>query len=130
MSAGPLDPNVRPLEWVGSSLADLKTLPPAVQRQVGHSLYLVQTGVRPVNAKTLSGFGGAGVLEIVADHRGDAYRAVYTVKFREAVFVLHVFQKKSRDRIKTPKHDIDLVRARLKAATELYQTLYGGEDAL
>ena len=121
------EPEVRPLEWVGSALADLKRLPRSVQRRMGHNLYLVQIDVKPLNAKPLSGFGGASVLEIVEDHGGGTYRAVYTVRFREAVFVLHVFQKKSKRGITTPKADVDLIKTRLKTAAELYESLYRSE---
>lgn len=82
----------------------------------GFALHLAQTGKKHVNAKPLRGFGGAGVLEVVEDHLGDTYRAVYTVKIDDAVYVLHCFQKKSKQGIETPKHDMDLIRERLKAA--------------
>jgi phage-related protein len=92
-------------------------------------LYLAQIDTKPINAKTLSGFGGASVLEIVEDHGGGAYRAVYTVRFREAVFVLYVFQMKSKKGIKTPRADIDLIKARLKTASDMYDSLYGSETS-
>lgn len=82
----------------------------------GFALHLAQTGKKHANAKPLRGFGGAGVLEVVEDHLGDTYRAVYTVKIDDAVYVLHCFQKKSKQGIETPKHDMDLIRERLKAA--------------
>ena len=82
----------------------------------GFALHLAQTGKKHANAKPLRGYGGAGVLEVVEDHLGDTYRAVYTVKIDEAVYVLHCFQKKSKQGIETPKHDMDLIRERLKAA--------------
>ena len=82
----------------------------------GFALHLAQTGKKHVNAKPLRGFGGAGVLEVVEDHLGDTYRAVYTVKIDDAVYVLHCFQKKSKQGIETPKHDMDLIRERLKVA--------------
>ena len=82
----------------------------------GFALHLAQTGKKHANAKPLRGFGGAGVLEVVEDHSGDTYRAVYTVKIDDAVYVLHCFQKKSKQGIETPKHDMDLIRERLKAA--------------
>lgn len=90
--------------------------PRAVQRIFGYALYLAQQGERPPEAKVLKGFGGAGVLELVEDHRGDTYRAVYTVRFATRVYVLHVFQKKSKHGIATPKHEMDLIRERLKIA--------------
>ena len=82
----------------------------------GFALHLAQTGKKHAKAKPLRGFGGAGVLEVVEDHLGDTYRAVYTVKIDDAVYVLHCFQKKSKQGIETPKHDMDLIRERLKAA--------------
>ena len=82
----------------------------------GFALHLAQTGKKHANAKPLRGFGGAGVLEVVEDLLGDTYRAVYTVKIDDAVYVLHCFQKKSKQGIETPKHDMDLIRERLKAA--------------
>jgi phage-related protein len=106
----------RPLEWVGSSYKDLMTLPAQVRRMFGFALSLAQVGDRHDAAKVLKGFGGAGVLEVVEDDVGGTYRAVYTVKFAEAVFVLHCFQKKSKRGIATPKEDMDIINARLKIA--------------
>jgi phage-related protein len=106
----------RPLEWIGSSKKDLMALPPEVVDVFGYALYLAQTGERHDQAKPLRGFGSAGVLEVVEDWRGNAYRAVYTVRFSARVFVLHVFQKKSKSGIATPKPDMDLIKDRLKAA--------------
>ena len=89
----------KPLEWIASSYKDLMALPPDVRRRFGYALSLAQMGDQDDAAKALKGFGGAGVLEIIEDDAGGTYRAVYTVKFAEAVFVLHCFQKKSkRDR--------------------------------
>ena len=82
----------------------------------GYALYLAQIGQKHEQAKPLRGFGSAGVLEDVEDWRGDAYRAVYTVRYQVRVFVLHVFQKKSKSGTATPKSDLDLIRNRLKAA--------------
>lgn len=106
----------KPLVWIGSSKKDLKALPDGVMDVFGYALYLAQTGGKHDQAKPLQGFGSAGVLEVVEDFRGNAYRAVYTVRFEERVFVLHVFQKKSRSGIATPKPDMDLIRKRLKVA--------------
>ncbi|HEY1632348.1 MAG TPA: type II toxin-antitoxin system RelE/ParE family toxin [Rhizomicrobium sp.] len=86
----------KPVEWVASSYKDFIAFPGAVQDSMGFALYIAQTGGMPRSAKPLKGFGGAGVLEIVEDHRGDAYRAVYTVRFENAVYVLHAFQKKAK----------------------------------
>ncbi len=106
----------RPLEWIGSSYKDLMALPPDVRRFFGFALSLAQAGDQHDAAKVLKGFGGAGVLEIVEDDTGGTYRAVYTVRFEEAVFVLHCFQKKSKRGIETPKEDMNIIRARLKVA--------------
>lgn len=106
----------RPLEWIGSSHKDLMALPMDVRRLFGFALSLAQAGDRHDAAKVLKGFGGAGVLEVVEDNVGGTYRAVYTVKFAEAVFVLHCFQKKSKRGITTPKEDMDIIHARLKIA--------------
>lgn len=92
-----------------------------------HALDFAQHGEQHAAAKALKGFGGAGVLEVVEDDTGGTYRAVYTVKFAEAVFVLHCFQKKSKSGTATPKHDIDLIRARLKIAEALAQELRHGK---
>ena len=88
---------------------------------VGYGLHVAQIGGLPDGAKPLKGFSGAGVVEIVEQHFGDAYRTVYTVRFEEAVYVLHAFQKKSKQGIKTPKSDIELIRARLKLAEDDHQ---------
>ena len=106
----------KPLEWIGSSYKDLLALPDDVRRHFGFALSLAQAGDKHDDAKVLKGFGGAGVLEVVEDDAGGTYRAVYTVKFAEAVFVLHCFQKKSKRGIATPKEDMDIVHARLKIA--------------
>ncbi|HBR51533.1 MAG TPA: addiction module toxin RelE [Nitrospira sp.] len=109
----------RPLEWIGSSYKDLMALPADVRRFFGYALSLAQAGDQYDDAKVLKGFGSAGVLEVVEDDRSGTYRAVYTVKFKEAVFVLHCFQKKSKHGIATPKEDLDIIRARLKVAEAL-----------
>ena len=113
----------KPLEWIASSHKDLMALPSDVRRRFGYALSLAQIGDQDDAAKVLKGFGGAGVLEVVEDDAGGTYRAVYTVKFAEAVFVLHCFQKKSKRGIATPKSDMDIIRARLKVADALAQEL-------
>lgn len=107
---------MKPLEWIGSAKKDLIALPAAVVDVFGYALYLAQIGAKHQQAKALKGFGSAGVLEVVEDSRGGAYRAVYTVRFATRVFVLHVFQKKAKSGIATPKGDLDLIRSRLKLA--------------
>jgi phage-related protein len=111
----------KPLFWVGSSKKALKSFPLEVRRMIGFALFQAQAGSKHVAAKPLKGFGGAGVLEVVEDHEGNAFRAVYTVKFAGAVYVLHAFQKKSTKGVKTPKAEMDLLRKRLKAAEEHYE---------
>jgi phage-related protein len=112
----PLPPAEKSLKWIGSSYKDLMALPVDVRRFFGFALSLAQAGDKHDAAKVLKGFGGAGVLEVVEDDVGGTYRAVYTVKFAEAVFVLHCFQKKSKRGIATPKEDMDIIYARLKTA--------------
>jgi phage-related protein len=111
---------LKPLVWVGSSLEDLKVFPDEVRRAMGYALYFAQTGQKHPDAKPLKGFSGAGVLEVVEASEGNAYRAVYPVKFADVVYVLHAFQKKSRKGIKTSQADMDKVRARLKLAAEIH----------
>ena len=106
----------KPAIWVGSSRGDLRDFPNEVRRDIGFALSFAQRGEKHPASKPLKGFKGAGVLEIVEDHRGDTYRAIYTVRFASAVYVLHAFQKKSKSGIETPKHEIDLIKARLKWA--------------
>ena len=101
---------MKPVHWTGSSLDDLREFPAKIQDDIGYALYVAQMGGKHVHAKPLKGFKGAGVLEIVEDHDGETYRAVYTVRLAAAIYVLHVFQKKSRHGIATPKPDIDLIR--------------------
>jgi len=109
----------KPLYWIGSSKKDLLALPTRVVRFFGHALDFAQQGDQHDAAKILKGFGGGGVLEIVESDVGGTYRAVYTVKFEAAVFVLHCFQKKSKSGIATPKRDMVIIRARLKVAEAL-----------
>jgi phage-related protein len=107
---------VKPLEWIGSSYKDLLALPTEVVSEFGFALFQAQVGEQHVCAKVLKGFGGAGVLEVVESDVGGTYRAVYTVQFAEAVYVLHCFQKKSKQGIATPKQDMDIIQSRLKVA--------------
>ncbi len=104
-----------------STKADLKKFPPEVRRTVGIAIFSAQWGAKDANAKPLKGFGGAGVLEVVASFDGDSYRAVYTVRFEEAVYVLHCFQKKSKSGIATPKQDLELIKSRLRDAEVEHQ---------
>ena len=115
--------NEKPLEWIGSSFKDLMVLPADVRRLFGFALSLAQSGDKHDAAKVLRGFGGAGVLEVVEDDVGGTYRAVYTVKFAEAAFVLHCFQKKSKRGIATLKEDMNIINARLKIAEAYIKVL-------
>ena len=112
--------SLMPVEWVGSSHKDMKAMPEEVQDTFGFALYLAQLGEKHPDAKPMKGFTGAGVLEIVEDYSSDTYRAVYTVRFADAVYVLHVFQKKSKHGIATPKEEIEKVKSRLKIAEEMH----------
>jgi phage-related protein len=116
-------PEVRPLKWVGSSKSNLIAFPDEVRKAMGHALYLAQIGTKAPKAKPLQGFGGAGVLEVVSDFDGDTFRAVYTVKFRGIVFVLHAFQKKSKKGIRTPQAEIELIKRRLKSAADAFNEI-------
>ena len=118
--------NEKPLHWVGSSKSDFLGFPEKVVDDVGYALGAVQLGGHPASAKIWKGLG-PGVFEIVEDHRSGTYRAVYTVRFREAVYVLHAFQKKSPSGIRTARLDVDLVAKRLKAAKDDYEVRYGKE---
>jgi phage-related protein len=106
----------KPIKWVGSAKRDLDATTEGVKDVFGHAIDLAQAGGKHPDAKVLTGFGSAGVLEVIKDDSGDTYRAVYTVKFSGWVYVLHCFQKKSKSGIKTPKEDMELIHARLKAA--------------
>ena len=118
----------KPLYWVGSSKRDLLRFPEAVKDTIGSALSVAQFGGKHPAAKPWKG-EGPGVLEIVEDYRGNAYRAVYTVSFERAVYTLHAFQKKSPRGIKTAKHDLKLVSERLKAAHQDYEERYGKDEA-
>ena len=110
----------RALVWLGSSRKDLSAFPEDVRYMMGHALWLAETGSKHPDAKPLQGFGGAGVLEVVEDHEGNAYRTVYTLTLPDAVFVLHAFQKKAKRGVATPKRDMELIRQRLKQAEEMH----------
>ena len=111
----------KPIKWVSSAKRDLDAMPEDVKDVFGHAIDLAQAGGKHQDAKVMTGFGSAGVLEVVEDHHGDTYRAVYTVKFAGWVYVLHCFQKKSKSGIATPKPDMDLIKTRLKAAKQDFE---------
>ena len=114
----------KPLDWVGSSKKDFLGFPEPVKDEMGNALGVAQFGGRHPSAKPWKG-QGPGVFELVEDHDGDTYRAVYTVRFQEVVYVLHAFQKKSPNRIRTAQLDIDMVERRLKVAQQYYQLRHG-----
>lgn len=114
------DNMLKAVEWIGTSRADLKRFPDRVQDRMGFAIYQAQAGLRHRDAKPLKGFG-SGVLEVVSRHDGDTFRAVYTVRFETAIYVLHAFQKKAQRGIATPKKELDTVRRRLRAAERHYR---------
>src|SRR5688572_20271012 len=114
----------KPLHWVGSSKRDFLSFPAAVKEDMGNALGIAQFGGTSPTAKPWKGLG-PGVLEIVESHEGDAYRAVYTVRYEKALYVLHAFQKKSPSGIRTAKRDVDLVAERLKTAERDHEEHYG-----
>ena len=101
--------------WMGNALGVLKVFPSAVHEEVGHALYMAQRGEKNISAKPLKGVG-PGVLETVSDHRGGTFRAVYTVRLGDRVYVLHALQRKSKRGIATPQAEVDVIRRRLKVA--------------
>jgi len=112
-------PSFKPVVWVGPSRNDLRGFPEPVRDHMGYALYVAQCGGKHRDAKPLKGFGGAGVVEIVKDYRGDSFRAVYTLRFAGAVYVLHAFQKKSKTGRETPGRDMDLVKQRRREAEQM-----------
>ena len=116
MKGGP----TKPLRWMGSSLRDLRSFPHEIRSDIGYALYAAQNGEMDPAAKPLKGFGGASVVEIVASFASDTWRAVYTVRFHDVVYVLHAFQKKSKSGSSTPKKDLDMIQRRLAAAEKDY----------
>ncbi len=112
--------SIKPVVWIGSSRSDLASFPEDVKDAIGYALYIAQCGGKHTSAKPLKGFGGAGILEVVGDHAGDTYRAVYAVRFIDCIYVLHAFQKKSKTGITTPKREIEPIRSRLKRAEQEY----------
>lgn len=109
--------------WVGSSYQDLKDFPPPVRNAVGYALFWAQTGKKHPHAKVLSGLGSASTIEIKENDRSGTYRLIYTLELEEYIFVLHVFQKKSKSGIVTPKKELDMIKNRLKEAKALYKGL-------
>ena len=118
----------KPVRWVGRSKQDIRSFPRAVRRRLGGALWDAQIGEKAPWAKPLKGFGGGTVLEIVDDFDGNAYRAIYTVRFANAVYVLHAFQKKSKRGIATPRKELHVIEERLKRAREDYEQWQEGES--
>ncbi len=116
-----LDRAPKPVRWIGTSRDDLKACPEEVRNRVGGALWEAQIGGKASFVKPLKGFGGAAVLEVIDDFDGETYRAVYTIRFEGVVYVLHVFQKKSKHGIATPKRELDLIHHRLRWAQEDYK---------
>ncbi len=108
--------DLKPVVWIVHCKSDFLEFPDDVKAVVGYALYVAQRGGKHPDAKPLHGFGGAGILEVVTDHRGDTFRTIYTVRLAGRVYVLHAFQKKSKSGVKTPMPEIDLLKARLKRA--------------
>ena len=115
------DERIKPVRWVGNSRRDVRSFPRSVRRDIGQALYVAQGGETDPSAKPLKGFGGSSVMEIVAPYAGDTWRSVYTVRFEDAIYVLHAFQKKSSSGIATPKREMDLIRQRLTEAERDYR---------
>ncbi|MGH7744574.1 MAG: type II toxin-antitoxin system RelE/ParE family toxin [Candidatus Dormibacteria bacterium] len=119
-------PGEKALFWIGSSKNDLLAFPEIVKDEIGIALSVAQFGGKHPSAKPWTG-EGPGIFEIVEDHRGDTYRAVYTVKFQDAVYVLHSFQKKSPSGVRTSRLDVELIAQRLRLAKQQYEARYGRE---
>jgi phage-related protein len=111
-----MEEEVKPVRWIGSSYKDLRDLPSEVRKAFGFAIDQAQRGGKHPDAKPLRGFSDAGIVEVVKDHLGDTFRGIYTVRFSGVVYVLHVFSKKSKIGISTPKHEIELIKKRLKNA--------------
>ena len=109
---------LKPLCWIGNAQKELRAFPEDIKDVMGYALHVAQVGGKHDAVKPLTEFCGAGVLEIVDDYDGDTYRAIYTVQFASADYVLHAFQKKAKKGIQTPKQDIELIRDRLKLAEQ------------
>ena len=117
--------SLRPIIWAPQTLQELRNFPKMVKQEFGRALQFAQAGDKHPAAKPLKGFGGGGILEIVEDYDRGSYRAVYTVRFKQAVYVLHVFQKKSKKGIETARSDVNLIKERLKWAMQNHATKSG-----
>jgi phage-related protein len=110
---------LKPVIWIGTSREDLRRFPEPVRDHMGYGLYVAQCGGKHPDAKVMKGFGGAAVVEIITDYRGDTFRAIYTVRYGDAIYVLHAFQKKSKSGRETPLREMELVRQRLRIAEKI-----------
>jgi len=115
----PEEASFKPVIWVGSSRKDLREFPEPVQDRMGYALYVAQQGGKHRDAKALRGFGGAGVVEVIQDYGGDTFRAVYTLRYAGAVYVLHAFQKKSKSGRETPRREMESIQQRLREAERI-----------
>lgn len=115
----------RKVIYLGSTLKELKKLPPAVKEVFAHGIHLATIGSAHVDSKPLKGFGGRSVVEIIGNGRGETYRAIYTVKYQECIYVLHVFKKKSTKGISMPKKEQKVLEERIKTASAHYKKTYG-----
>lgn len=122
------DNDTRKILYMGSSLKDMRKLPQDVSEVFNYGFEIAVRGGKHPDAKPCEGFSGSTVLKIVADEKNNTYRAVYTVQFKKAVYVLHVFQKKSKQGKTTPKKDLDLIQKRLKDAKIDYKERFNGKD--
>ena len=113
---------MKPLKWVGVARIDLRAFPAVVRRHIGQALFAAQRGEEYSSVKALKGFGSRSVLEVLAMDQSGTYRAVYTVRLPDAIYVLHAFQKKSKTGITTPQKDMELIRHRLSAAEQDHAT--------
>lgn len=121
-------PSIKPLFFIGTSHDDLKSFPEDVQGEISYARHEAQLGLQPYKAKVLQGFGGASVLEVRDNYQSDAYRAVYTVKFENAIYVLHCFQKKSKRGSATTQQDMEMIRRRLREAQADYEATRGDDE--
>ena len=122
------EPETKKLFFVSGAHKDMRSMPETVQDAFGYDLWLIQNGETPANASPFEGSQGSNIMKLSERHDGDTYRCVYAAKFEKAVFVLHVFQKKSRSGIATPQTDIDVVSTRFAAAKELYAARFPTEE--
>ena len=118
-AARAVEPELKPVYWVNDSRRTIREFPDEVQKEIGVALFWAQKGDKHPDAKALRGFGDAQVVEVVENHDGDTYRAVYTTRISKVIYVLHCFQKKSKKGDKTPAHDIELIKRRLSKVEEL-----------